>query len=517
MRIDRRDLLATLGGLGMMNIASAPAFAARLRDYPFTLGVASGDPWPDGFVLWTRLAPRPLDPGSGMPQAVFTVAWEVSTDPVFATIVRRGEANALPELGHSIHVELGGLEPARAYWYRFRIDGHASPAGRVRTAPTAGSSVDRLRIGGAGCQNYAHGYFTAYRYMAQEGLDAIFHYGDYIYEGEAGKTYDVPVVRDHIGREPLTLDDYRLRYGQYKLDPDLQSAHASTAFLMTFDDHEVDDNWAGSLDKDGTDPALFLRRRCAALQAWYENLPVRAAQRPTARGVSIYRRLDYGRLLRLHLLDTRQFRDDQICGTPEARHCRDPRTLETGTLLGEAQHRWLADGLDKGFGWNLIAQQVMVMPHDRFGDHLTDTPQPDSWLGYPASRRRLVKSIRDKQVDNVVIATGDVHQNIVGYIPERDDAPDRDQVACEFVCTSISTLGDGRDVKIRKPDFRPIIARNPNLLFANGHRGYHVFTITDRQWRTDMMKVDTVSDHNGQLSRLASFVIDSGSPLAAQA
>ena len=139
-----------------------------------------------------------------------------------------------------------------------------------------------------------------------------------------------------------------------------------------------------------------------------------------------------------------------------------------------------------------------------------------SWRGYPESRRRLVKSIQDKQLANVVIATGDVHQNIVGYVPARDEEPDRNQVATEFVCTSISSLGDGRDVKVRGADWRPIIASNPNVLLANGQRGYQVFTITPRDWRTDIMKVDKVSDHSGQLSRLASFTIEAGSPLAIQ-
>ena len=515
MRIERRQLLQSMGALGIGMAASVPAFAAPVREYPFTLGVASGDPWPDGFVIWTRLAPRPLEPGSGMPSAIFPVRWEVATDATFQTIVRKGTGKALPELGHSIHVELAGLEPARPYWYRFLIDGHVSTTGKARTAPMGMSAVSQLRIGVAGCQNYEHGYYTAYRFMAQEDFDAIFHYGDYIYEGAAGRRGDIPVVRDHIGPEPTRLDDYRLRYALYKSDPDLQAAHASAPFLMTYDDHEIDNNWAADKDQDGTDPARFLIRRFAAMQAWYENMPVRRAQLPKAGAIQMFRRLDYGALLRVHLLDTRQYRDDQVCGKPDETNCRDPQTFQTGQILGNRQQAWLGDGLDPVRTWNLIAQQVVVMPYNRIGDSkgLVGT---DSWQGYPESRRRLVKSIQDKQISNVVIATGDVHQNMVGYVPAKDEEPDRNQVATEFVCTSISSLGDGQDIKVRKPDWRPIVASNPNLLLVNGQRGYHAFTITPKTWRTDIMKVDKITDKSGKLSRLATFTVEAGSPLMAQ-
>jgi len=516
MNIDRRRMLASMGLLGAGSMLSVPAFASRVTEYPFTLGVASGDPWPDGFVIWTRLAPQPLQPGSGMWGTIHSVAWEVADDYRFQNVVRKGVADAMPELGHSVHVDLTGLEPARPYWYRFLIDGHVSPVGKARTAPLAHADVAALRIGVAGCQNYEHGFFTAYKYMAGEDLDAIFHYGDYIYEGARGKRGDIPLVREHVGPEPVRLDDYRLRHALYKLDPDLQAAHASTAFMMTYDDHEVDNNWAADKDQDGTDPAEFLVRRFSALQGWYENMPVRAAQLPRNGGIQMFRRLDYGKLLRVHLLDTRQYRDDQICEQPGQVNCRDVATYQTGQILGDRQQQWLGDGLDTQRGWNLIAQQVVVMPYDRGGGSESADPGGDSWRGYPESRRRLVKSIQDKQLSNVIISTGDVHQNIVGYLPAREEEPDRNQVATEFVCTSISSLGDGRDIKVRGPDFRPIIARNPNLLMANGQRGYHTFTITPREWRTDIMKVDKVSDHSGQLSRLASFTVEAGSPLAIQ-
>jgi alkaline phosphatase D len=251
------------------------------------------------------------------------------------------------------------------------------------------------------------------------------------------------------------------------------------------------------------------------MQAWYENMPVRRAQKPIAANLVMHRRLDFGRLLRVHLLDTRQYRDDQICTGVKAQHCRSPESLQSGSIMGEAQHQWLEDGLDNRFGWNLMAQQVVVMPFKRPGGPTDDAGvAADSWSGYPESRRRLVQAIRKKNISEAIIATGDVHQNIVGYVPEREEEPDRNQAAIEFVCTSISSLGDGQDIKVRGPDFRKIIASNPNVLFANGQRGYQVFDVNENQWQTHIYKVDRVSRPGGQLSRLAGFTVEKGSPLA---
>lgn len=517
--MNRRQLMIGASLVGVMGASTrvrvAHGDAAAFKEYPFTLGVASGDPWPDGFVIWTRLAPRPLEPGFGLPPVAQSVAWEVATDPSFRRGRLAGSTQAEPESGHSVHVELTGLAPATRYWYRFTAGGHRSATGTVMTAPAVMSDVSCLRIGVAGCQNYEHGFFTAYRHMASAELDAIFHYGDYIYEMRQGRRTEIPVVREHIGEEPTDLAGYRLRYALYKSDPDLQAAHASTAFLMSYDDHEIDNNWAGDRDENGSDPGQFLMRRAAAMQAWYENMPVRLSQKPRAADLLLHRRLDFGKLIRVHLLDTRQYRDDQVCTTDKARHCRDIQGLQSGSILGGAQHAWLEEGLDNRYAWNLLAQQVVVMPFKRPGGPSDDSDvAADSWSGYPESRRRLVQSIRRKNIKNAVIATGDVHQNIVGYVPERDEEPDRNQAAIEFVCTSISSLGDGRDVKVRGPDFRKVIASNPNVLFANGQRGYQVFEIGAQAWQTHIYKVDKVSQPGGRLSRLAGFTVERGSPLA---
>lgn len=529
MSINRRQLLAAMSGtIVLSSLGCVSAAKARIPDYPFRLGVASGDPWPDGFVIWTRLAVEPTVPGAGVPASRFRVRWEVAEDPQFRKIVRQGHNDTHPDLGHAVHVELMGLNPRQRYWYRFHLDDFTSPVGTVRTAPAAMADVDQLRIGVAGCQNYEHGYYTAYKYLAQEtDLDAVFHYGDYIYEkapgipsgfvNRQGERVVIPTVREHIGPEPTTLQDYRLRYALYKSDPDLQAAHAAAAFMVTYDDHEIDNNWAGIHDQDGSDPKAFLIRRAAALQAWYENMPVRSAQLPVNDGLQMYRSLDYGKLLRVHLLDTRQYRDDQICTRPDQKHCRDSDELQNGLILGRGQHEWLHKNLNNNMHWNLIAQQVVVMPMDtRESDDDPASFNTDAWEGYPESRRRIVKAIRDHDLSNVVISTGDVHQNIVGYLPADERSPERDPVATEFVCTSISSLGDGSDVKEKGADFRKVIKRNGNLLYANAQRGYQVFTINSTEWRTDIMKVDKVSDRSGQLSRLTSFTREKDSPIVHQ-
>ena len=236
-RLTRRELLNIAWKLGLAAVAqplaslnssaSTRAFAQPLfRTFPFPLGVASGEPWPDGVVLWTRLAPEPLA-GGGMPMANVDVAWEVAKDRAFASVATRGTAVARPELGHSVRVEVSGLEPGREYFYRFRVGREVSQIGRTKTAPALGAAVDRLRFAVCGCSHYETGYFTAFRRLADEELDFVFHTGDYIYEGrdDGGKT--PAVVRQHQGDEIYTLVDYRNRYAQYRMDPDLRAAHAS--------------------------------------------------------------------------------------------------------------------------------------------------------------------------------------------------------------------------------------------------------------------------------------------------
>jgi alkaline phosphatase D len=283
-------LLTTTGGLFSGSVWASPVFAA----YPFALGVASGDPAPDGFVLWTKIAPRPFERGGGMPRKAVEATWAVATDERMNQVTQQGTAMAHPELGHAVHVEVGGLEPGRDYFYRFTIGGERSPVGRARTLPAVGAPVAQLRFGVAGCQRYDDGYFTAYRQIATERFDFVFHYGDYIYENRVVRPGErlLPVVRALPGEpdETYTLDDYRQRYAIYKSDPDLQAAHAAAPFIMSYDDHEVDNNWAGDISEENTPPELFLLRRAAAFQAWYEHMPMRRALMPRGPDILAYRR-----------------------------------------------------------------------------------------------------------------------------------------------------------------------------------------------------------------------------------
>lgn len=523
---DRRRFLLGAGSLALFagispftRVLAAP----RLGAYPFTLGVASGDPLPDGFVIWTRLAPEPLAENGGMPMAAVPVRWEVAEDDKFTRAVRSGEQLAFPELGHSVHVELEGLKPARTYWYRFRVEGaEASPVGVVRTAPAPTRMPDRVRIAVAGCQAYYQGWFDAYRHLSHEpDLDAVFHYGDYIYEGPAGRnkdkypTYDATgrlvAERDHFGDEIYSLGDYRRRYAQYKSDPDLQAAHAAAAFIMSFDDHETDNDWGGEWDQDRKPPEVFALRKFVAMQAWYENLPVRRAQLPRVDGGTRYfRRLDFGGLLRMHVLDTRSHRANQICLDPESPKCRHEPGRDS-SILGAAQEIWLDDGLRNDARWNLIAQQVFVMPlvsRDTAGKEQSSFP--DKWDGYPGSRQRLAAAIADRKLTNVVIATGDAHMNAIGEVPLRDDEPDGPAVATEFLATSISSNGDGG---VDSPNAtRFLNERNPYLKLCDNLRGYHLHEIRAKEWRADVKVMDQVQRKGGHLATRARFVVAPDKP-----
>lgn len=505
MQFDRRTLLSAMGHMALLNgIAPTRLFARPVGAFPFTLGVAAGDPWPDGFVLWTRLAPRPLDENGGMPMAPVPVRWEVAEDEGFTRIAAAGEVIARPELAHSVHVEVGGLLPHRLYWYRFgTIGSDSSPVGMARTAPAADAAPARVRIAVAGCQKWEHGYFDAWGHLAREpDLDLVYHYGDYIYENGADPA-NPWIVRPHLGGELYSLDSYRRRYAQYKTDLNLQAAHHCCAFVPTFDDHEVDNNWAGDFDRDGTPPEIFALRRFAAMQAWYEHMPVRAAQMPgLSRPARHYRRLDYGRLLRMHVLDTRSHRADQPCGDGRILPC-PPEAHCAPTMLGEEQETWLDRGLAHGACWNLLAQQVLVMPYDRRG---AGSAQPDfgydCWDGYRPARARLVDAIRAHGLTNVVIASGDYHRHFVGTLPCRDDAPDGAMAAVEFLATSISSGGDGREI----PGLEAQLANNPHIRTMIDRRGYQLFDITPRLWTTDVKVMDRVQSPGGAIRTAARFV-----------
>jgi alkaline phosphatase D len=396
--VDRRTFLTDLSRYAFFCAGVPNAWRVtarpRLADDPFTLGVASGDPTPDSCVIWTRLATDPLAPLGGLNGLRTVIGWEVAHDEAFSRIVRQGRYTCAPELSFSAHVDVQGLEPDRWYFYRFTSSGGSSPVGRLRTTPTQGS-VRPLDLAFVSCNHWEQGLFTAYRHLADEEVDLVAHLGDYIYE-YAGNTAR---VRTHAGPEVITLDDYRSRYAQYKSDPQLQAAHAGRPWLVTWDDHEVDNNYA--------------QRRAAGYQAWWEHQPVRVPRPDSWADLTIQRSATWGSLARLWVLDTRQYRSDQPCGDgAKPVPCGDWGDPDH-TMLGPAQERWLLDGLGGSSArWQVLAQQVMMAPFDRAPDDSVLTSM-DQWSGYPAARDRLLRAVAERAPGRTVVLTGDIHSNWV--------------------------------------------------------------------------------------------------------
>lgn len=493
--------MVTFGGSSSLlpRANGAPQFSA----YPFSLGVASGDPRPDGVVLWTRLAPDPLGDGGGMRPRAVPVRWEVSEDDRWRTVVASGEQLARPELGHSAHVEVDGLRPGREYFYRFMAGAQESPVGRTRTAPAA-ASLTPLRFALASCQHYEHGLYTAYRHMSQEDLDVVFHVGDYIYE-YGPREYQAPsgVTRTYDTPEPTTLDAYRRRYAQHKSDRDLQAAHHAFPWVVTWDDHEVKDNYAGDTCGNA-DRETFLRRRVAAYQAYYEHMPLRRTALPTSAGaMSLYRRIDYGALASFNVLDTRQYRDDQ------ATHGTRDWDRADRTLTGAAQERWLLSGLQRSRArWNVLAQQIFFARRDSepgAGDQLMS----DAWDGYPAARARVSAALSRPGTSNPVVLSGDVHAAWANNLLADYRDPGSKVIGAEFVGTSISSGGDG---SAQRENTGRVLAANPHIKFFDGRRGYVRCRVTERAWQTDYRVVDFVSRPGAAVATRASFVVESGRP-----
>ncbi|HEX6012246.1 MAG TPA: alkaline phosphatase D family protein, partial [Geminicoccaceae bacterium] len=378
--------------------------------------------------------------------------------------------------------------------------------------PAAGQPVPKLRLATAGCQRYEEGYFTAFRYLAEEEPDLVFHYGDYIYEYRPQALSELarPTVRTHDLDEVYTLVDYRNRYGLYKSDPDLIAAHLSAPFLVSWDDHEVDNNWAGDRDQDGTPPELFVLRRAAAFQAYYEHMPLRRASMPrTLMAMPIYRRFAFGDLAEVNVLDTRQYRTDQPCGDQAGPRCEgalDPNA----TILGAEQQRWLFDGLAASKArWNVLAQQVAVMQMDRGGVPQAPRYSPDKWDGYVAARRALFEHLQRANVANPVVLTGDLHSNWAGELKADFDDPASRTVGVEFIATSISSGGDGSDQREETPR---VLGANPHIKFFNGQRGYMSHEVTPKGWTAHYRVVERVTVPDVPVSTRASFAVSAGKP-----
>jgi alkaline phosphatase D len=515
-RISRRTLLRTGGsaaaGLFLLGATGSAKAAPALAADPFSLGVASGDPTAESVVLWTRLAPAPLE-GGGLPSELYVVRWELAADARFRRIVRRGETAALPAEAHSVHVDIAGLQPQTQYWYRFKWGPNVSRVGRTRTAPAISAAPAAMRFAFVSCQNYANGFYPAFADLAlQSDLELVVHLGDYIYEGPG--LDNVQNVRKHVpARELFSLDDYRTRHAQYRTDPDLQAAHAAHPWLITWDDHEFKNNYA-DLVIDSPETPDVRARRAAAYQAYWEHAPLARSRKPVGKDLGLYRRAHWGSLATFHVLDTRQYRNAQMprqCTLaerdPVSAYC--PVQLDPArTILGAAQRDWLFDGLAaKPRGrWNILANQVGFAPED---DADPDRRRffADPWDGYVADRQRVLDFLAGEELRNTVVITGDKHQHSVRNVPAdyRDIAGP--PVATEFIGSSISSGGDST----RKPTHGGD-PDNPHILFESFQRGYVRVELDHEIWRSDFRVVDTVTRRTVPAYTAESWMVQNGQP-----
>ncbi|AEI39425.1 alkaline phosphatase D family protein [Paenibacillus mucilaginosus] len=511
--MDRRGFLRATGKVAAVSfgltlasaLQSPPKIGAEafFKSYPFTLGIASGDPLPDGVVLWTRLAPDPLN-GGGMPSHDVPVRWEVALDKEFRRIVKHGVEFARTALAHSVHVEVEGLEPNQVYYYRFHAGHVESPVGRTKTLPPYGSAVAGMTFAFASCQNWQDGYYTAYKHMSKENLDLVFHLGDYIYEGGVG----TDKVRYHNSPEIVTLEDYRNRYALYKSDADLRAAHEAFPWVVTTDDHEVENNYAGPIPEKDQPVEPFVQRRAAAYQAYYEHMPLRRSSLPYGTEMQLYRRVTYGNLAEFSVLDTRQYRDDQANGDG-SKEPNEASMDPNRTLMGAAQERWLLEGLGASAArWNVIPQQVFFAKRDfKQGD--AELVSMDAWDGYSANRDRIVNFIKERGVRNVVVLTGDVHANYANEIKADYHDPASPVIGVEFVGTSISSGGDGADTAANTAT---ILAENPHIRFHNTQRGYVRCTLTPDRFQADYLVLPYVSRPDAPIETRVSFEVEDGRP-----
>jgi alkaline phosphatase D len=505
--ISRRLLLAYGAALAAIPTLSLraedrPKTRVKFQHNPFSLGVASGDPTDSGVVIWTRLAPRPLHEDGGMPREHVEVHWEVATDEKMTKVVHKDTFVARHELGHSVHVEVPGLQPDHWYWYRFRCGDYDSPVGRTRTMPEPTALPDRLRFAFASCQNYEDGLYTAYEHMTRDELDLVLHLGDYIYEFGAHDKR----VRKHVGEKCKSLADYRLRYCQYRHDPHLKAMHARCPWVVTWDDHEVEGNYANDISKNkDVKPAEFLKQRAHAYQAYYEMMPLRATSLPKGHHLHLYRTVSFGRLATFQVLDTRQYRTDQP-NDDKPSHLNAAALNPRNTLLGHKQRDWLEKALGQSKAvWNVLAQQVMMGMVDRHG---TKEYSMDAWPGYAHERMALMKHLADRNVPNPVVLSGDVHSSWVNELRVDDRKPETAVVATEFVGTSISSKGNGTEIGAKR--LAALMAVNPFVKFHNDERGYVRCTVTPKEWQSEYQDVHDVTTPGAPITTGATFVITAG-------
>ena len=493
-----------------------------LTTNPFGLGVASGDPTQESVILWTRLEPEPLAPGSIDGATDHDLLWEIATDDTFTDLVDSGVVTALGALGHSVHVDAAGLAPDTWYSYRFRIGEFTSPAGRTRTMPGPDSTTPG-RFGVSSCQNYEAGYYGAHRHAAADELDLFIWLGDYIYEygpGEfplEGPTGD---VRVHNAPEVETVQDYRNRYALYKSDPDLQSNHHARPWLIVWDDHEVDNDYAGSISQDDDPIDAFSTRRAAAYQAWYEHMPVRLDP-PDGPDYRIHRAAQWGSLVDFFMLDGRQYRDDQpvdgeFIPLPGLENADLPlRTLGPTALdpehrfLGVEQEAWLLGELAASNStWRVLAQQVIMHGISILPGQDPPLVTTDTWDGYYGNRKAILETLASQGIDNLVVLTGDFHSASVGDVKPDPFELESPVVATEFMATSISS-----QFPEAASDAAPLIlATNAQIKFFDPRKGYTRCEVDAESFTAVYRAVSDPTDPDTLIEDIGTFVVTSGVP-----
>ena len=522
--IDRRELLAYAGlGTGALILGGVPvdpALAKRAkrrnqigfaRGGSFPQGVASGRPYPRGISLWTRLEGTTRDR---------KIRLEVARDPGFRRVVKRRTLVARGKYDHAVETRVAGrfLKPGEEYFYRFETKTKESEVGRFRTA-LPGDSRQPVKIVFFSCQDWQAGFFGAHSAIARENADLVVCLGDYIYERNF---YDGP-RKDTLGAnkdgEVQTLPEYRAKYRMYKSDANLRAMHASAPFAAVWDDHEVEDNYAGSNAGEETQQKRvpFTVRQQNGYRAFYEYMPFTPLTGEPELGHDLYRRMRLGSNVELFLLDERQYRDDQPCGDSFFTPCDDAETAPR-RYLGGRQLEWLKRRLRaSGGNWRLVANQLMIMSLD------TAQGAPinkDSWDGYGRERRELLEYVRAFGIRDVSFLTGDIHTFFAGDVGIDGRGPE--SVATEFVGSSITSLGvpetleSASGAPLSKEQF--LLVSN-NLPLVNRHlkyqeqasRGYGVLEASRSELKVTYKAVD--SQQRGSATRtIGRFRVARGDP-----
>lgn len=525
----RRSVIG--GAVALTGLVASPAIIGRAAAQgtnwthnPFSLGVASGAPTPSSVVIWTRIAPEPLSPDpltpGGLAEASLSVGYEVAADPAMRDIVRSGVATALHEFAYAVHVGIAGLEPNRPYWYRFMSAGAASRVGRTRTAPAFGAPLDRLKFGFTSCAHYEVGYFSAYRHLADEDPDYVLYLGDYIYEYSYSPETEGLVRRHDSPGEIRTLNEYRNRYALHRMDEDLQRLHAEAPALVTWDDHELQNDYSNMYSQSFDDEARFRARRVAAYRAYYEHMPLSALSWPNGPSLRLYQRYAFGDLAEIAMIDGRQYRSRPACyeapdrgrGRIETNSACPERLDASRSMLGQRQEAWLQDGIDgSNARWNILGGNVMMSQLLQ----RTESGEPafwtDDWNGYPANRERVLRTIYESRLSNPVMLAGDIHSYWANDLKRDFGDPNSPTVATEFVTTSITSNPPPHDI------FLTYLPDNPHVKFFDARqRGYSMIEVTPERMNVQFRAISDRTDPNAGVSTLKSFAVEDGRPGAVE-